>query len=441
MIQRVVAIGVVLLSCGAAGNVSAQTSASPRPWGRVSFYSNLSTTEPDTGPSRSFGEFTTSITFQMPDQDADGFDYGVDLRHSGSQAEGRPQRLWLYEAYAGRRMAGGRVRMRVGNLWLNDLGALGSVAGGQVEVRQPTASASAIGRIRAGVFGGLEPAVGDAGYAPDVRKYGGYLAIDGDRARRHVVGFVTIRNASLTERSVVSTTNFVPVGRVFFLYQAAEYDVQRPAGEGSQGLTYFFTNARVSPTSRLDLQATYNRGRSVDTRSLSQDVLSGRPLTRTAIDGLLYESVGGRATVEVLPRVRVYAGYSRDKTNRDDAPTGRTTIGGYAGNVMNSGFDLTASDSLLDATTRRFHAQYFSVGRQIGHAIYVSGDYSTSLSVIHFSRSDGVLIEQRPETKRFSGNGVIYVGRSVSLLINVDRTLDDQARDLRVLSGLTYRFR
>lgn len=104
-------------------------------------------------------------------------------------------------------------------------------------------------------------------------------------------------------------------------------------GQGRQGLTYFFSNARVSPTSRVDVQGTFNRGRSVDTRGLAQDLMSGRQLTQTQINGLLYQSIGGRVTVEVLPRIRVYGGYSRDKTNRDDAGAGvgRTTIGGYAG--------------------------------------------------------------------------------------------------------------
>jgi len=67
-----------------------------------------------------------------------------------------------------------------------------------------------------------------------------------------VLGFVTLKNASLTERSVLTTTNFVPVGQKFFLYQALEYDMKAPAGQGNPGLTYFFTNARVSPTTLID---------------------------------------------------------------------------------------------------------------------------------------------------------------------------------------------
>lgn len=430
--------------CVMVEHASAQTAAevpAPHPTGRVSFYSNLAQTDVDGLPSMHFGELTTSVMLQAPaDLADDGLDYGVDARESGYTGTTRSRRVSIYEGFVGVRLGQGTIRARVGHLWLTDLGSLGSLAGAMFEYRQPKESTSPLGRMRVAAFAGLEPNIADTGYAADVRKYGAYVAFDGDRARRHVVGFVTIRNASLTERSVLSTTNFLPVGRAFFLYQAAEYDLQAPSGQGRSGLTYFFTNARISPASRLDLQLTYNRGRSVDTRGLAQDVASGRPLTQISIDGLLYQSAGGRATVEVVRRVRVYAGYSRDKTNRDDAPTGRTTIGGYAGNVLNSGIDLAASDSTLDGSNRRYHSRYASIGRPIGRAVYVSGDYSTSLSIIRFSRSDGILIEQRPETKRLSATATINVNRAISLMTTVDRTMDQTSRDFRVLSGITYRF-
>lgn len=435
---------VCLVSLAAVRAAAAQTvpePPKPKPLARVSFYSNLAQTDVDGLPSTNFGEFTTSVTYQLPpDLTDNGLEYGLDARESGYTGTTRPRRVSIYEGFVGARLANGAVRARVGHLWLTDLGALGSIAGGLFEYKQPQKADAAAGRIRVGAFGGLEPNVYDTGYASDVRKLGGYVAYDGDRARRHVLGYVNIRNAAMTERSVLSTTNFVPVKRVFFLYQAAEYDLQAPGGQGKAGLTYFFSNARVSPTSRVDLQGTYNRGRSVDTRGLVQDILSGRPLTQSMVDGLMYETIGGRATVEVVRRVRVYGGYSQDKTNRDDAPTGRLTIGGYAGNVMNSGFDISASDATRDGNGRRYHARYLSVGRQVGRALYLSGDYSTSLSVIQFSRSDGILIEQRPATRRVSGSGVIYVRRTTSVMFTVDRTVDDSSRDLRVLSGITYRF-
>jgi hypothetical protein len=297
------------------------------------------------------------------------------------------------------------------------------------------------GRFRAGVFGGLEPRVLDTGYAENVTKAGGYVAYDGDAARRHTVGYVVVRNQSMRERAVVSTTNYVPIGRRVFIYQAAEYDAARPAGEVERGLAYLFATARVLVTERFDLQSTYNRGRSIDARTLSEDILSGRPLSAAVLDRFLFESAGGRATVEVARGVRVYAGYTRDKNSREADATNRTLIGGYASNVLGSGFDVSASDSLLARPGGSYHSRYVSVGHQLGRLVYVSGDYSTSLSVVRFSRSDGVVVEHRPHTTRLSTTATSNLGRSFSLLFTAERTLDDGFRELRVLTGLSYRMR
>lgn len=435
------ALGAALL---APASARAQ-SAGARPWGRVSFYGTGSVARVDGVPDRRYGDFVTSVAYQLPDQDGNGLDYGVDLRHSMTSGLTRPQRASIYEGFVGGRFRHGTIRARVGHLWLTDFGALGSVAGGAVEVRQAASGANTaaggLGRLRAGMFAGWEPNIAEVGYAPGVKKIGIYAAIDGAHGRRHVAGFVHIRDAAIAERSVLTVSNFVAGGGRFFLYQAMEYDVRAPAGRGQAGLAYFMANARVSATDRLELQGTYNRGRSVDARGLVQDILNERPLTQRAIDGLLYESAGGRVTVEVVRRVRVYGGFTRDKTNRDDEPTGRTTVGGYAANVMNSGVDLSASNSVIDGPARRYQSWFLSGGRSIGRAAYVSVDYSTSLSVLRFSRSDGVVIEMRPETRRVSGNATVYLNRILSLLVMIERTRDDQSSELRFMSGLTYRFR
>jgi hypothetical protein len=325
-------------------------------------------------------------------------------------------------------------------MWLQDLGTMGAVAGGLIEVG-PHRDIDE-GRWRAGFFSGLEPKIYDTGYASDVRKYGGYAAYESGYLRRHVVGYTTVKQGTATERSVLSFTNFIPAGRAFFAYQAAEYEVKGPAnGTAKPGLSYFLTNVRVSAGRRVELNGTYNRGRSLDARQLTDDVINGRALTAQAIEGLHYESGGGRVTVEVVPRVRLYAGYSRDRTNRDDSTTGRTLLGGHAGNVFGTGFDVSGSDSLIDRAAGPYHSRYFSVGRSVGRAVYVSIDYSTSLSVVRFLRSDGVLIETRPSTRRYSGSASITLNRYFSLLTTVDQTVDDDLKELRVLSGLSYRIR
>lgn len=412
----------------------------PRPWSRVSFYASSSRTTVEGSASRDFTELTTAFSYQLPDVDEGGVDYGIDARYSAFSQEGRPARTSIYEGFIGVRAMGGRLRARAGHLWLTDVGALGSIAGGTAEYRQSRPTQEH-GRLRAGVFAGLEPNILDLGYAGQVRKYGAYVAYDGAGAQRHSLGYVSVRHGALTERAVVTTTNFLPVRRKFFLYQAAEVNVVAPAGVGRSGLAYFFANARLTPTERLELQGTYNRGRSIDARGLGDDVLTGRPIPQRSIDGLLYESAGGRVTLEVVTRVRVYAGLSLDKNNRDTERTRRVLIGGYASNVGGSGWDLTASDSIMQRDSGSYESRYVSLGRQVGRRTYVSADYSTSLSVLRFSRLDGLVIETRPRTTRYSGTLTATLDRNWSLLGVVDYTRETGLRDVRILTGATYRIR
>jgi hypothetical protein len=146
-------------------------------------------------------------------------------------------------------------------------------------------------------------------------------------------------------------------------------------------------------------------------------------------------------TVEVIPRVRVHAGYTRDRNNLGSPPTGRLSLGVNASDLAGTGVDLTVSDARFERPTGRFHSLYLSVGRQLGRLVYLSGDYSTSLSVVRFTRFDGVVVETRPETRQFGGSAVVYVGRHVSLLGNATLTRDGDYTDTRLLSGITYRFR
>jgi hypothetical protein len=406
----------------------------------VSFFSNTSRMFTDGGLAAGLGEMTSAFAFRLDETDADGIEYGVDARHSTYTDATRPDRLSIYEAFAGARVADGRVRLLGGQLWLNDLGSLGSVAGGAVEWRQRRATPSA-SRVRVGAFGGLEPNVLEAGFAPNVRKMGGYLTYEGPAARRHTVGYVRVKNAELVERSVITATQYVPVGTKFFLYQAMEYDLLPPAGRAEKGLTYFFTTARVMPSRRVEVQGTHSRGHSIDVRGLSDAILSGRAVTESAVEGLLYESTGGRVTVEAVRRVRVYAGYTSDKNSRDSSRTGRVLVGGYASNIANQGLDAAASDTVVDRPTGRYHSRYLSLGRQIGRHVYASVDYTTSLSVVRYSRSDGITIETRPHTSRISGSATVNLGGAMSLLVTAERSRDDSSHEFRVLAGVTYRMR
>lgn len=427
----------------AAGIAYAQSSfgtSTPRPWGRVSFFTHTSRVDAEDRPLTTLGEMTTAFSYRLPESDESGLEYGLDVRHSRYSVASRADRLSIYEGFFGARVADGSVRIRAGHLWMNDLGSLGSVAGGSVEWRQRRWLPDD-GRFRVGAFWGLEPQILDIGYVPNVRKLGAYVTYEGEAARRHTAGYVRVQNRSLVERSVLTTTNFLPVADRLFLYQAMEFDLEPPAGRASEGLAYFFATGRVVATDHVELQGTYNRGHSIDVRGLSENVLDGRPISQSVAEGLQYESIGGRVTVEVARGTRVYGGYATDRNSRDATPTGRILVGGYAANVGNVGLDLTASDTIINRPTGRYHSQYVSVGHQLGRSVYASVDYTTSLSIVRFSGGDGVTIETRPHTARVSATGSINLPGSGTILVTAERTLDDASREFRLLAGLTYRIR
>ncbi len=333
----------------------------------------------------------------------------------------------------GGRIAGGRVAVRLGQMYLNDLGALGGVGGAALEART--------GKVRFGLFGGLEPKGFDAGYVKDVKKGGAYVAYDGDRGWRNVLGYVTIRNQNLAERNVLSTTNFIPIGREFFLYQAAEYDLTGPGGVGSGGLAYFFATARWSPVRTFEIQGQYQHGRSIDARTITQDQLAGRPIDATRLQGFLFDSMGGRATVEFARGWRVWGGYYQDKSNRDDIKSNRLQFGLSAMNVLQTGFDVFVSDNRTDRPgSSSYDAWYFSLGRSLGPRLYLTVDYSTSLSVLQLTDSGGLTVVNRPSSRRYSLSGTYNLSRAFSLFLTAEQLDDDTATQNRGLLGLTFRF-
>ena len=198
-----------------------------------------------------------------------------------------------------------------------------------------------------------------------MKKGGAYVAYDGDRGWRNVLGFVTIRNQGLVERNVVSMTNFIPIGREFFLYQAGEYDLTGPGGVGKGGVTFIFATARWAPTRTFEIQGQYQHGRSIDARSITQDQIAGRPIDAKSLDGFLFDSMGARVTVEALRGVRVWGGYYQDKNNRDDVAATRLLFGLSAMNVLKSGFDVTATDNRTNRPgSSSYDAWYFSARAQ-----------------------------------------------------------------------------
>lgn len=431
-VTSLAAIAWLAVAVPAAGQVAA-----PRPAGRISFFVNAARLRSDAVDVTS-AEAVTSISYGPSERTANGLEYGVDVRHAQPMTPGRSSRLSVYDGYVGARLAAGALRLRAGHMWLTDLGALGSVAGGLFEYQRPV---STLGRLRVGGFGGIEPDTYDVGYVANVRKYGGYASLEGSGGRRHVAGYVRINHGGLAERSVISVSNFVPVRSRLFVYQMAEYDLAGPGGGGGGRLTYFFLNARAVISSRVELQGLFNRGRSVDARTITDDLLHGRTVSAVALDGLLYESAGTRVTVTVVPGIRVHAGYTRDRNNRDSDPTNRVVLGASSQNIARSGVDVTVSGSQIDRPTGRYHSVYVSAGRQIGRSVYVTADYSSAVSIVRFTRLDGITVETRPETRQIAGSAMIVLHRNVSTFTTVTRTMDEGTKEMRILSGLTVRIR
>ena len=426
---------IVLFSL-VAWKTAAQSSSS---WGRITLFGTMQQSQFDDGTTRDYSELWTSIALRSPvDEENGGLEYGLDVRSTTyPSSTDQDQRTNIYDAWIGARSSNGLSLVRVGQMWIDDLGSLGSVGGAMAQFTLPRTTS--LGRLRFGLFGGLEPEILNAGYVPNVRKAGAWLALDGRSNRRHVLGYVQIRDAELVERSVVTMTNFIPAAGKLFLYQTAELDLTGPGGLGEGGLNYFFTNVRYLPSRRVELMGNYHRGISIDARTITQDILNGRPVDQNAIDGFLYESVGGRVTVEVIRGVRLYAGYWQDQSDRDDSPADRISAGIWGTNFLKSGIDLTISDNRIDREEGGYDSWFVSVGRNVGSSFYASLDYSTSLSIIRLDEGGGVTVETRPRTKRYSLNGSWNVHRRWSILMTLDQLNDDTATEYRGTTGLSIR--
>jgi len=419
-----------------AGAASAATRHSAS-LGHFSLFYNLDRRSETGGFSSDFSLLTAYITLKSPPADGDGFEYAVDARTTTYPSSSRGARSSIYDAYVGGTVWDGKLSIRLGQMWLNDLGALGSVGGFNLEFRRPSVDGT---RWRAGLLGGLEPTTFEAGYASGIRKAGAYVAYDGHAARRHVLGFVMLRNQSVKERSVLTTTNFVPVGQKIFLYLIGEYDLHGPGGQGNSGLSYLFANARVVPVSAFEIQVNYNHGRSIDARTITNDQIAGRPVDPRLLDGYLFDSAGARLTVNVSRGVRVYAGYAQDRNNQDDRSFGRTTGGASFSNVARSGVDITVYASRIERSMGPYSSYYASIGRSLSSQIYLSADYTSSLSVLRVASSGGVTIESRPQARRYSLQGTANLGGRFSLFLTLERVDEDVSSENRIATGLSVRF-
>lgn len=435
-VPTILLLATGLLACSPRA-AAAQGLPASRAWGRVAFFTTTALDAPRGGdPTQSFSEYVTSVTYRSAASADTLVEVGFDGRFAGYSADRRDAQASLFEAWAGVRLVDGALRVRGGNLWLTELGGLGAVGGGVAEYGR----AAGRGRVRVAGFGGLEPRAYEAGYVEDVTRVGGYLAYDGPGTLRSALGYVLVRHAGLTERSVLSTTNYLPAGRRVSVYQAAELDLQGPAGQGSGGLTYFFVNGRALATSRVEVQGTYHRGHSIDARTITLDQLAGRPVPARLLEGYLFESWNSRVSVTAARGVRLYAGYGQDRNDQGSEPASRLTLGGSASNVLGSGVDATVSLYRIDrGAPGSYDSWYVSLGRSVGSRIYLSGEYNSALSVVRTAADAGFVVESRPRTDRFSASAIVNATRLLSFLVTADRTTDDAYTETRVLAGITCR--
>jgi hypothetical protein len=436
-VNATVAVMLAAVLAAVAGESVAQTIPG---WGRISLMTQFGRQTPTTGAATQNHEYDLAVAMRSAQSEDGGLEYSVDTRGStyayGTQQQ---QRMSIYDAYVGMRTRNG-WGARFGQMWLNELGGLGALGGISLEYRQPVTNNA--GRYRFGLFYGSEPKAFEAGFVNGVNKAGVYAAFDGQGARRHVLGYVAIRNRGLLERSTISMTNFVPLGNnKFFIYQTAEFDLQNAGDASKRGLNYFFATARYAPIRALEFQATFHHGLSIDSRTITNDQINGRPVNPALLQGLLFESAGGRVTVEVAKGVRLWAGYAQDRSSHDQEPQKRASAGLYASNLFSSGLDIAGSYTNNNrGTAGGYTSAYFSIGRSFGTRVYVSADYTSSLSVLRTTDSGGFVVESRPQTDRYSLSSTINLSRFFSLMLTLERLTDKNTNDDRGVLGITYRF-
>jgi len=410
-------------------------------WGRVSLYGLAAQRGQSGGENSLFTELVGTLMYRAPAGDDGGFEYAIDSRFAGyPSTEGRSQRVSIYDAYAGWWSKGKTVGIRAGQVWLDELGALGSLGGAVAEARPFSRLPFGLGKMRVGAFWGMEPKIMEAGYVSNVSKAGGYVTIEGEMARRHVLGYINIRNQGLTERSVIVFSNYIPIKRDFYLYQAMEYDLQGPAGQGQANLTYFFVNARYSPARLIELQGIFHHGRSIDARTITDQVHNGQPVSESELDGFLFESIGGRLTFRFTPGIQAFVGYAQDKTNEQDEKRNRVTLGIFGYDLFKSGLDLRITNSnYSQAGQSSYNSWYFSLGKTFGRSLYLEGFYSSSVSILRYF-GDDFQVETRPHTDLYGLSSVFYMTRRASLLLTLERTSGDMPGETRLLTGISYRF-
>jgi hypothetical protein len=406
--------------------------------GRFALFTSWSQRSWRAGATADFPEIIGMLTLYGGGGPESTFEFGLDSRVASYPSTSRDQRISLYEAYVGLHSRNGAWNVRLGQMWLHELGGLGSFGGIFAEYRQP--QPSSWGQWRFGLFAGYELQTYQLDYLKDIGKGGVYVALDGDHGRQHVLGYVSVRNQGLTERSVIVFSNYVPIGRSLRLYQALEYDTEGPAGLGGSELTYFMANLNYQVSPVIGIQGTYHEGRSIDTRSITEDVIDGRPVAPESLDALLFESARLRLMVRPARNISVWAGYGTDRNNRDDPTSNRFNLGFSARRLFGSAADFNLSATRTDRGEDTYDSLWGSLGYAFGSRVYVSLEYRDTLSVYHLSQGDGASVEIRPNSTLYSITSNVSLNHTFSLLIEFELLNHSDFDERRVMTGLIIRF-
>lgn len=436
--RNLTATGVLALSLVLTLGNAAPAAAQAIPTdGRFSLFTNFSTREGTEGETTDFTEIIAMFSISG-DQSEGIFEYAFDGRVATYPSAERDERVSIYEAFIGLHSKDRQWNLRLGQMWLGELGGLASIGGIFGEYRQP--NPSHIGRWRFGFFAGLELAPYELEYLDQIKKGGIYAALDGDHGRQHILGYVLIRNHDLTERSVVIFNNYLPFGKGVTLYQALQYDTEGPAGHGDAELSYIFGNLRWRISKVIQIQGTYHRGQSVDARTITDDVINGRPVNPAKLAGLVFESARARLMIRPVRWLNVWAGYANDRNNRGEDTSNRFQLGASARGLFGVPLDITVASSQTDRGDDSYDSLWASIGYAIGTKVYVSLDYNDTLSVYHLGDGTGGTIEVKPNSQRLSLSGNININRTFGLLITLEHTDHSDFTEARALAGLIVRF-
>ena len=429
------AIGAAIVFLLSAGQLASQALPTQ---GRFALFTSWSQRDWGNGPNGDFTEVIAMLSVHSDEGGSSLFDFAVDARLATYPSVERDESVSLYEAWVGVHSTNRSWNLRLGQMWLHELGGLGSVGGFFGEYRQPTPSSW--GRWRFGLFAGLELAPYELEYLSDIEKGGVYAALDGAHGRQHVLGYVRIRNQGLTERSVVVFNNFIPVGRAFTLYEALQYDTEGPAGIGDPELTYLFLNLRYRFSKAIDLQGTYHRGRSIDGRTITEEVLGGRPVSPEVLRGFFFESGRVRLAVRPARRISLWIGYGNDRSERDDPTAKRLNIGFSARRIFGTPMDFSLSSTATDRGDDSYDSHWASLGYSFGSKVYVSVEYRDTIAVYRVDQGNGDTVEIRPDSDFLSISSNINLNRTFSLLLEAGILDHRDFEENRVMTGLIIRF-